>query len=41
MSRARRNRGRAPRRGSFEWAGAVAEGLVEGLLDFLFSWGRK
>ncbi|MFF0698368.1 hypothetical protein ACFYU4_37760 [Streptomyces tendae] len=41
MSRARRNRGSAPRRGPFEWAAVVAEGLVEGLLHFLFSWGRK
>ncbi|WGK50614.1 MULTISPECIES: hypothetical protein [Streptomyces] len=41
MSRARRNRGRDPRRGPFEWASPVAEGLVEGLLDFLSSWGRK
>lgn len=37
MSRARRNRGRAPRRGPFKWAADVAEVL----LDFLFSWGRK
>ncbi|WP_302899635.1 hypothetical protein [Streptomyces sp. CL12-4] len=41
MSRVRRTRGCASRRTPFEWAGAVAEGVVEGLLDFLFSWGRK
>ncbi|MEU9355059.1 hypothetical protein AB0D65_29695 [Streptomyces griseoloalbus] len=41
MSRPRRNRGRAPRRGAFEWAADVAEWLLEGLLDFLISWGRK
>ncbi|MFE1206415.1 hypothetical protein ACFW5V_32530 [Streptomyces sp. NPDC058762] len=41
MIRARRTRGRAPRRGPFEWAADVAEGLVEGLLNFLFSWGHK
>lgn len=36
MRRARRNRGRAPKR--FGWIATLVEGLVDGVADFLTSW---
>ncbi|MER5222894.1 hypothetical protein [Streptomyces flaveus] len=41
MRRARGNRGRTPKRAGVGWIAALIEGLADGLLDFLFSWGRK
>ncbi|MFF8399863.1 hypothetical protein [Streptomyces sp. NPDC016172] len=41
MRRARRQRGRTPKGSGAGWIATVFEGLVDGLLDFLFSWGRK
>ncbi|WP_257004188.1 hypothetical protein [Streptomyces sp. SA15] len=41
MRRARRNRGRTPKGSGPGWIAILFEGLVDGLLDFLFSWGRK
>lgn len=41
MRRARRKRGRTPKQAGPGRIATLFEGLVDGLLDFLFSWGRK
>ncbi|MFI7415305.1 hypothetical protein ACIBU0_42395 [Streptomyces sp. NPDC049627] len=37
----RARRGRAPKGSGPGWIADVFEGGLEGLLDFLFSWGRR
>lgn len=41
MRRARGNRGCTPKGSGAGWIATLIEGLVDGLLNFLFSWGRR